>query len=236
MCLLGAASLCQAARADHGAIYHGAVDAFAKCEGLHGVHVVDGGSVVCLRGKIDPAMFVQLLRQRQGIGHHPYVVISGIGGYFSTSMGIVKLLDPHDPVPVVGDMCASACAQFLFLMGRQRVLLHCADLAMHGGPFTIKQALAGHYSDKVTQRLVREAWAFRAFYRERHVSMDMVNRPPPKIQKRLDAGKIVFWPWSIRDLRRFGVSGIVSANDPALVVPSDYTSACIARHATTGHR
>ena len=115
-------------------------------------------------------------------------------------------------------------------MGRHRVLLHCADVAIHGGPWTIQDVLAENASDKSKQLLIANPWQFEDFYKARHVSLDMVNKPPANMQKRLNAGEVVCWPWSISKLRSFGVEGIVSENGPGDVVPSDYAKSCLAHN------
>ena len=219
--------LCRAMNNNNTAMLNGAKNAFVACSNLEGVNIVDSGKVVCIRGKIDPTMFVGLLKLKDGIEQNPYVIISGMGGYADSSIYIVNMLDPYDPVPVIGDTCASACGQILMLMGRHRVLLHCADVVMHGGPTSVQAVLAQHYSDELTQRAVASISQFKDFYQDRHISMDMVTKPPEDIQKQINAGKIVFWPWSINKLRSFGVRGIVSENDPDEAVPSDYAQSCL---------
>lgn len=226
--LASIAGRCNAMDASSVLIFHGAQKAFAACAGLQGVNVVDHGHVVCLRGKINPTMFVSLVSLKARIKQRPYVIVSGPGGYVDSSVYIVRILDAYDPVPVAGDMCASGCAQFLFLMGRHRVLLHCADVAMHEGPWTVQEVLAEKTSDEFKQRLISNIWQFKEFYQRRHISLDMVTKPPLNIQKKLNAGEIVFWPWSINKLRSFGVEGIISENDPGDVVPHDYATSCLA--------
>lgn len=219
---------CNAMDAAAVAMFHGAQKAFAACAGLQGVNVVDDGHVVCLRGKIDPTMFVSLVRLKDRVKQRPYVIVSGPGGYVDSSVYMVRALEGYYPVPVAGDMCASACAQFLFLMGRYRVLLHCADVAMHAGSWTIQDVIAKKASDDFKQRLIANVWQNEDFYRERHISLDMVNKPPADIQRKLDAGQLVFWPWSINKLRSFGVEGIISENDPDAAIPADYAETCLA--------
>lgn len=209
-------------------MFHGAQKAFTSCIGLRGVHVIQDGRVVCLRGKINPTMFLDLLRQRGKIEQRPYVIVSGIGGYLDSSIYIARLLDTYDPVSVAGDMCASACAQILFLMGRHRVVLHCADLAIHRGLDTVPAILATDRDDEFKQRLIANISRFKKFYRDRHIDLGRMTTPPPDIQKRLDAGKIVFWPWSINQLRSFGVRGIISQNNPDKLIPHDYAQRCLA--------
>jgi hypothetical protein len=221
------ADRCVAMNASDAMLFQGAEKAFSACAGLQGVNVIDGGHVVCLRGKIDPTMFVNLITLKDRIKQNPYVIVSGPGGYVDSSIYIVRMLNAYDPVPVAGDMCASGCAQFLFLMGRHRVLLDCADVAMHQGPWTVHSVLTEKTSDEFKQRLIAMISQFNDFYQEQHISLDMVNKPPAHIQKEINAGKIVFWPWSINKLRSFGVTGIISKNNPDEVVPRDYATSCL---------
>ena len=91
------------------------------------------------------------------------------------------------------------------------------------------EALSWNNDDELTQRIVANIFQVKKFYRKRGISMDMLVKPPLDVQKRLNSGEIVFWPWSIRQLRHFGVKGIVSRNDPNDVVPDDYKDACLGR-------
>lgn len=175
----------------------------------------------------DGQMFIALVKVRHEIKPRPYIIVSGIGGYENSAIYIVRLLEPFAPVPVAGDMCASACAQFLFLKGHQRVILHCADLAIHGGTETLAQILARNATDAFKKNMISAKWRFEKFYPSRGIGMDMVNDPPADVQKKLAAGQIVFWPWTIDRLRAFGVKGIISTNDSSRVVPRDYANACI---------
>lgn len=218
---------CMAMSARESVTFNDASAAFVACRNQQGVHVLQNGKIVCLRGKIDPTMFIDLARVRDQIAPHPYVIVSGPGGLEDAAIYIVRLLDKQNPIPVSGDMCASACAQFLFLMGNERVMLHCADVAMHGGPGTISDELKLPYSDQAKMTAIAADWRFIKFYKHRNISLDMVTKPPAAVQKKLDAGQVVFWPWSINQLRAFGVKGIISQNDPDRVVPADYGKVCI---------
>jgi hypothetical protein len=204
-----------------------ATNAFNACEGKKGVNIIDSGHIVCLHSGIGPSMFVKLIRKRWEIKEHPFVVIASPGGRVDSSIDIVRLLDGFRPIPVVGESCFSACAQFLFLMGSQRVLLHCGVVAMHGGPGSISASLAMHLDgDNAYQNSIEDIWRFRDFYKRRNISLDMVDEPPANIQAEINAGKIVFWQWSIHEMEAFGVRGIVSDIDPNLRSPKDYDQVC----------
>lgn len=204
-----------------------AASAFNACQGKSGTDIIDSGHIVCLHDRIGPSMFVKLMRDRGQIRERPFVVMASPGGLVDSSIDIVRLLDGFRPIPVVGEMCVSACAQFLFLMGSQRVLLHCGVVAMHGGPGSISASLAMHLdSDGAHQNNIQDIWRFRDFYKRRGISLDMVDKPPADIQAEINSGRLVFWQWSIHELESFGVKGIVSDNDPDLRSPRDYDQVC----------
>lgn len=212
---------------DKNQLLKNAQKAFNACEGKKGTNIIDSGHIICLHHEIGPSMFVKLMRLRGEIKERPFVVMASPGGRVDSSIDIVRMLDNFHPIPVVGEMCVSACAQFLFLMGSQRILLHCGVVAMHGGPGSIHASLAMHFdSDGAHQRNIEDIWRFRDFYKKRNISMDMVTEPPANIQAEIDSGKLVFWQWSIHKLESFGVKGIVSDIDPDLRSPKDYDQVC----------
>lgn len=112
-------------------------------------------------------------------------------------------------------------------MGQERVRLHCGVIAIHGGPFAINNSLAMKLaSDEAHQNLIQDTWRFTDFYKSKNINMDMVTKPPADIQDELNAGKFVFWQWSIHQLESFGVKGIVSDIDPDVRSPKDYDQVC----------
>lgn len=204
-----------------------ATKAFHACEGMKGTNIIHDGHIVCLHDEIGPDMFVKLMRNRSEIKEHPFVVMASPGGRLDSSLDIIRVLDALHPIPVVGEMCVSACAQFLFLMGQERVRLHCGVIAIHGGPRSIDASLAMHFDgEEAHQKSIENIWSFTDFYKDKHIDMRMVTTPPADIQAELDAGKLVFWQWSIHQLESFGVKGIVSDIDPDVRSPKDYDQVC----------
>lgn len=204
-----------------------AKEAFTHCEGVKGIKIIDSGHIICIHAEISPSIFVELMRHRREIKNNPFVVIASPGGRADSSIDIVRMLDPLHPVPVVGEMCVSACAQFLFLMGKDRVILHCGVVAMHGGPGNIANSLAMHLDDDdAHQNNIENIWLFHDFYKSKSISIDMVTKPPQDIQNDLNAGKFVFWQWSIHQLESFGINGITSDIDPDVRSPRDYDQVC----------
>ena len=139
---IGSAARCETTQAGNEQLIVEATKAFHACYGLKGVNIIHEGHVICLHDEIGPSMFVKLMRSRSEIKEHPFVVMASPGGRLDSSLDIIRMLDTYQPTPVVGEMCVSACAQFLFLMGQQRVLLHCGVVAMHGAPESIDANLA----------------------------------------------------------------------------------------------
>jgi hypothetical protein len=129
-------------------------------------------------------------------------------------MDIVDMLKPFHPATVVGGDCASACAQFLFLMGDRHIVLRCGGIFIHGGPIAIQTTLKSEDTDLNKQRLIEDTVRFEAFYKELGINMDMLTKPPKQIQDRLDKGDIVFWQWTPNQMRAFGVKGLITERDP----------------------
>jgi len=188
--------------------------AFDACKSSKGAHIVDDGRTVCLSGDIEPPMFLSLISNKDKIKDDVEVVISSYGGYINSSLDIVELLNPFHPTTVVGDACASSCAQFLFLMGDRHVVLRCGGLFIHGGPISIKAALNLKDTDLNKQAAIENTIRFVSFYKNLAINMDMLTKPPKPVQDQLDKGQIVFWQWTPNQMRAFGVKGLITERDP----------------------
>jgi hypothetical protein len=188
--------------------------AFDACKSLKGVHIIGDGRTVCLSGEIQPPMFLSLIRSKDKIKDNVEVVLSSYGGYVNSSLDIVELLNPFHPTTVVGDNCASSCAQFLFLMGERHILLRCGAVYIHGGPASIQANLDLKDTDLSKQAGIENTLRFIAFYKQLGISMDMLTKPPKSVQDQLNQGQIVFWQWTPNQMRAFGVKGLIAERDP----------------------
>jgi ATP-dependent protease ClpP protease subunit len=212
--LVAAPLLAYADNVDSADILASAHKAFDECRPLKGAYVIDDGHTVCLSGDIYPPMFLSLISNRDKIKDNVHVVISSWGGHINSSLDIIEILTPFHPTTVVGDACASACGQFLFLMGDRHVILRCGGVFIHGGPVPIETTLKSKDTDLNKQTGIEYTLRFYDFYKKRGINTDMLTKPPEDIQKRLDKGEIVFWQWTPNQMRAFGVKGLVTERDP----------------------
>jgi hypothetical protein len=138
-----------------------------------------------------------------------YVVVSGAGGYLTQALDMADLIATGEATTVAGDICASSCAQFLFMAGRHKLVLTGGVVAFHGGPLT-PEIIEREATDAAGRKFLADENArFRRFYAEQGISMQMLTKPPPEIQARLDRGEVVFWTWSPEHLRSFGVTNLL---------------------------
>ena len=199
---------------DEATVIGSAHKAFDACKSLKGVHVVDDGHTVCLNGDVQPPMFLSLISNRDKIKDNVEVVLSSFGGHINTSLDIIEILAPFHPTTVVGDACASACGQFLFLMGDRHVILRCGGIFIHGGPVPIETTLKSKDTDLNKQAGIEYTLHFFDFYKGLGINTDMFTKPPKSVQEQLDKGEIVFWQWTPNQMRAFGVKGLITERDP----------------------
>lgn len=172
-------------------------------------------NVLCIRGATTRSLETQVSNQITLAQQHPinaridYVVISGPGGEIGSAMSMAEKLDDLHPTVVVGDICASSCAQFLFLAGNRKVVLKEGILAFHGGPLGEEQIRSITADEPSRRHLMREQSKFASFYDKRNISMRMLTHPPEDVSQRLAAGEVVMWQWPEDKLREFGVSNVV---------------------------
>jgi hypothetical protein len=212
--LIALPSLAQADGTNEVDLIANAHKAFDACKSLKGVHVVDDGHTVCLDGDIFPPMLLSLMSKRDKIKDNVQVVLSSFGGHINTSLDIIEVLAPFHPTAVVGGDCASACGQFLFLMGDHHVILRCGAVYIHGGPVPIETTLKSNDTDLNKQTGIEYTLHFYAFYKQLGINTEMFTKPPKSVQDQLDHGQIVFWQWTPNQMRAFGVKGLITERDP----------------------
>lgn len=102
--------------------------AFHECRSLQsGVLYALFSRALCIRGTTDDALAKQVavdLEYLSNMGYQiDYVVISGPGGEATPAMAIARNIASGRYDVVVGDTCASSCAQYLFPAGRRKYIL-----------------------------------------------------------------------------------------------------------------
>lgn len=165
-------------------------------------------NVICVRGRITEELsnrFIELASK----ANPKYAHIYSEGGLMHAALDMAESIDVLNIDVIVGDRCFSSCAQFLFIAGEAKYLLPNSILAFHGGPIPDSQIDSADIEDDQKATLKRLQDRFRAFYKEREISMDIVSKPPRRIQEQINAGDQVFWTWTASELSRFGVNDII---------------------------
>lgn len=165
-------------------------------------------NVICIRGPITEGMSEQFSELASKM-NPKYARIFSDGGLMHAGLDMADTIETLSIDVIVGDRCFSSCAQFLFIGGNAKYLLPNSILAFHGGPIPDSRIDSADISDDQKSILRRLQHRFREFYRTRGISMDMVTKPPPRIQEQIDAGAVVFWTWTATELTEFGVDGII---------------------------
>lgn len=84
------------------------------------------------------------------------VVVRSGGGEINAAMAMGEALVPRETTVMVHDLCASSCANYLFLAGDRRVILPGALLLYHGGIFEQSEehwvALREEWSQRMNPR------------------------------------------------------------------------------------
>lgn len=156
----------------------GAARASALCADRRGVHYMEAQNLLCIDGPIDVAG-----RLRAAVVDREYrdgliVVVRSDGGSLAGAIDIAEYLGRFRYAIVVDGICASACAQFLFMGADRKIIRGDGIVAMHGGPFSDAEIAAmpaaGH------DNIRRERDRFVRFYAPRagSASASPTTSPP----------------------------------------------------------
>jgi hypothetical protein len=97
----------------------------------------DGDHFVLAKGEIVPGDTERLRMALESVGRNRYgnkeIALESGGGMVSEALNMVALMDEEKVSTVVlpGAMCASACAQIVFLAGVHRIVAEGGQLGMH---------------------------------------------------------------------------------------------------------
>lgn len=168
---------------------------------------------LCITGDIDGSLASAVRKKldelaNAGDAQVSHVVLSSDGGQLRPAIDIASEIEKLNASVVVGERCASSCAQFLFLAGKDKILLKGGLLLFHGGPVPDDTIAAMSIPDAAKQHLRSEQEAFRAFYHSHGIDMAMLTNPPADVQRELDAGMLALWSWPTDKLKAFGIDGV----------------------------
>jgi len=195
------------------------------CARREGVHYFAAENVLCLSGKLAPDHVIRDKVLATNARANVTLVLRSEGGLLTDAIDIAEHLERVGYNVVVDGLCASACAQFVFMAARHRVIYRDGIVAMHGGPFTDEQISSLDMTEEGKANIRRERDRFLAFYRDRKIGIGMTNDFPKHLLERLARREIVFWIPKERDYRRFNVRGVTYCSsryrDPDNVLPSE---------------
>lgn len=97
------------------------------------------------------------IKPRKGL----ITVLRSEGGSLPHATDIVEHLERYSYDAVVDGICASACAQLLFMGARRKIIYKDGIVAVHGGPFTDAQIEALDSDPKFKPGLREPAERFR---------------------------------------------------------------------------
>jgi hypothetical protein len=199
-----------------------AARASALCAARRGVHYREAENVLCIDGQIDVEGRLRAAVLEREYRDGLIVVARSDGGSLPGAIDMAEHLGRFRYSIVVDGICASACAQFLFVGARRKVILGAGIVAMHGGPFTDEQIAAMTNVDR--DKIRRERDRFVSFYADRGIGIGITNDFPANLREKLAQGEIVFWIPKEEDYKRFNVRGVTYCDarfrDPDNVRPA----------------
>ncbi len=150
-------------------------------------------NVICIRGSF--ASDHTLRDQVRAITprSRPLLVITSDGGLISDAMDTAEYLEKYKFDVAVTGICASACAQFVFVAAKKKYILGDGAVAMHGGPISDDTINKMDIPEQNKSNLKNENKRFIEFYRVRNIKLSLVLDAPQRILDKLKEGKIEFW-------------------------------------------
>jgi hypothetical protein len=123
----------------------------------------------------------------------PLVVITSDGGFIGDAMDTAQYLEKYKFDVAVNGICASACAQFVFIAGQKKYILGDGAVAMHGGPMSDDLINAMDIDEVSKLNLKNENRRFIEFYKTRKIKLSLVLDAPQRVLDKIKTGKVEFW-------------------------------------------
>jgi hypothetical protein len=150
---------------------------------------------LCLNADIDAEgkLFDRLESYRIRSGVRLFIKKSN-GGDAASAISMARYLRAFRYDVYVSGNCFSACAQFLFLGARRKIIVGRGIIAMHGGPLTDNEVdhLSLSEDAKRVAKSVFHDWI--KFYRSAHIPMGIVTSFPDSVKAEMSRDNSVeFW-------------------------------------------
>lgn len=178
------------------------------------------GPVACVYGDINRAMadaFVQL-----DMTDTETVVVSSPGGSVASALDMVEHMGLDQRTLVVDGLCASSCANYLFLAARWKIVPEDSMVAWHGAPPNPRTwAPPAEMPAHAAAFAIDTMWRSEDFFYRVGIS-DRIAREPPEGVSIAPLTPGAFWTHSRANLEwRYGVGGILLAPETERTVTAN---------------
>lgn len=166
----------------------------------------ENSNILCVNARIDTDGALAGKIEKFDLGPHVLLVIKSPGGGLMQALRIFRHLRKYDYDVVTDGICASACAQIIFLGADDKAVLSKGVIAFHGRPIEDATIDAMDVSDEVKANLKREQIEFRNFYREVGVDIALISVLPDRFADDFKPHE-QFWVPNCQELTDAGVHG-----------------------------
>jgi hypothetical protein len=175
------------------------------------------GAIVCVYGDINRDMakaFLQL-----DLAHTDAVVVSSPGGSVASALDMAEHMGLDRQTLVVDTLCASSCANYLFLAARWKIVPDNAVVGWHGAPPNPRGwAPPPEMPGKAAEFALATMWRSEDFFYRVGVSDRVARDRPDGVGfETLTPG--AFWSYARSTLEwRYGIGGILLAPEQAVTI------------------
>lgn len=205
--MLVIATLSSSARASDGFLTRsdaGVANATAAC-GDAKLRYFESSNILCVNSRIDTDGVLADKIEKLDLRPDVLLVIKSPGGGLIQALRIFQHLRLYDYDVVTDGICASACAQIIFLGANDKAVFSKGVIAFHGRPIEDATIDAMEVSDEVKAKLKREQVEFRNFYRDVGIDIALISVLPDRFAEDFKPHQ-QFWVPSCQELVDAGVS------------------------------
>lgn len=176
------------------------------------VEYLENERVLCINGPFDEKKEIRNAVLAYDFKKKITVVIKSAGGYLRDSIDVTYHLEKKGYDVVVDGMCASACAQFIFMGSDKKYIINNGIVAIHGGPKSDEQIDQLEYTEDIKLKLKQERDELVKFYKDRNIDLGITRNFPQVLLDKLSKGELVFWIPKEDDFKNYGVSKLRYCN------------------------
>jgi hypothetical protein len=143
-------------------------------------------------------------------GPPPWIIVDSRGGDVVAALRLAEVMHKAGTSIYVDEICASSCANYLFLAARDKVIAPGALVGWHGSPAS--ERIQGLQSLPAADLLEFEKARLAMVERERRLLQDLGVDPRLLCagDRTIAAHEALGWTMPIRSMAKFGVKGVVA--------------------------